>query len=177
MRTPYVVESEYISLDAGRMTYTSGQAVEIRCRLKRDDGTPLVDAEVQASLQRDGLNELMLNLAADSDVPGVYRGTATQLLPGSYKVSVSASGIPRDATAVETRFLVALPDSQERNEQTSDMKTLQQIAELTDGKSLSEDELPSLLDQLKPLSQGRIVESETLLWQSYICFLSWYACR
>ncbi len=176
MRTPYVVESEYISLDAGRMTYAIGESVEIRCRLKQENGTPLTDAEVQASIQRDGKNELMLNLIADAGVPGVYRGTASSLPPGNYTVSVSASGIPRAATAVETLFVVSPRDSKELNEQSSDLKTLRQIAELTEGKALSEDELPLLLEQLKPLSQGRIVESETLLWQSYAWFLPIVVC-
>ncbi len=176
MRTPYVVESEYVSLDAGRMTYAPGQAIEIRCRLKREDGTPLVDADVEAAIQRNGQNELMLRLTADSEVPGVYRGTATQLPPGDYTVSVSASGVPRDATAVETRFVVARTDSQELDDQTSDMATLRRIAELTDGKCIPENEISSLLDQLKPLSQGRIVESEILLWQSYAWFLPILLC-
>ncbi len=176
MRTPYVVDGEFVSLDAGRMTYKPGQAVEIRCRLKREDATPLVEADVEATLQRDGQTELILSLTADSEVPGVYRGTATNLPSGSYTVSVSASGVPRDATAVETRFMVAQKDSDELNEQTSDMETLRRIAELTGGKCIPENEISSLLDELMPLSQGRIVESETLLWQSYAWFIPILVC-
>ena len=176
MRTPYVVEGEFVSLDAGRMTYLPDQEIEIRCRLKRDDGTALAEADVQAMIQRDGKNELVLGLTADPEVPGVYRGLATHLPSGNYTVTLSASGIPREATAVETRFIVAEEDSAELNEQTSNMETLRKVAELTGGRCIPENDVPSLLDLLKPLSHGRIVESETLLWQSYAWFVPVLLC-
>ncbi len=176
MRTPYVVESEFVSLDAGRMTYLPDQEIEIRCRLKRNDTTPLVNANVEAIIERDGEKALMLTLSADAYVPGVYRGTASHLPSGNYTVSLSASGIPREALAVETRFVVAPDESKELNEQTSDMETLRRVAELTGGQCITENELSSLLDHLKPLSQGRIVESETILWQSYAWFIPVLVC-
>ncbi len=171
MRTPYVVEGEFVSLDAGRMTYLPEQEIEIRCRLKRDDGTSLRKANVEAIVERDGQRALVLNLTEDSHVLGVYRGIATKLPPGNYTVSLSASGIPRDALAVKTQFVIEEQESIEMNEQTVDTDTLRRVAELTGGKYIAENEIRSLIDELKPLSQGRIVQTETILWQSYYWFI------
>jgi hypothetical protein len=176
MRTPYVVEGEFVSLDAGRMTYMPGDEIEIRCRLKQDDGTPLANADVKAIIQQDRQEQFIVDLTPDFQIPGVYRGTAAHLPSGNYSVSLSASGVPRDVTAVETRFIVAQEDTKELNDQTSDVETLRRVAELTDGRYLPENDLPMLLDQLKPLSQGRIISSEFLLWQSYAWFLPVLLC-
>ncbi len=176
MRTPYVVEGEFVSLDAGRMTYLPNQEIQIRGRLKRDDGSPLKKANVEAIIQRDGQRALVLSLTEDSQVPGVYRGVATNLPAGDYTVALSASGVPRDALAVETQFVVVEKESIEMNKQTVDIETLRRVAELTGGKYIPENEIPSLIDELKPLSQGRIIQTETILWQSYFWFLPIVAC-
>ncbi len=65
MRTPYVVEGDFVSLDAGAMNYAPGQEVEIRCRLKRDDGSPLANAEVKATLTRNGQAAAVVALTED----------------------------------------------------------------------------------------------------------------
>ncbi|MDZ4849028.1 MAG: hypothetical protein SGI77_07020 [Pirellulaceae bacterium] len=176
MRAPYVVESDFVSLDAGRMTYKPNDAIEIRCRLKQDDLSPLEHANVEAIIERDGQRALSLSLEADSALPGVYRGTAANLPAGNYTVTISASGVPRQALAVSTKFVIVEPESVELNKQNSDIETLRRVAELTGGRYIPEKELPSLIEHLKPLSHGRIVQSETILWQSYYWFLPVLAC-
>lgn len=176
MRTPYVVEGEFVSLDAGRMTYSPEQEIEIRCRLKKDDLTPLKDADVEAIIRRGNETVLVINLTADKEVSGVYRGTAANLASGNYTVSLTASGVPREALAAETRFVIAEQPSIELDEQTCDLESLRRVAELTGGELIPENEIPTLIDRLKPLSQGRIVQSETLLSQSYLWFFPVIAC-
>ena len=48
---------------------------------------------------------------------------------------------------------------------------MRQIAGASGGQYLREEQLPKLLELLSPLSQGRVIESDTVLWQSYWWFL------
>jgi hypothetical protein len=48
---------------------------------------------------------------------------------------------------------------------------LKQMASDSNGEYLREEEMARLPELLEPLSNGRIVESETLLWQSYWWFV------
>ena len=47
---------------------------------------------------------------------------------------------------------------------------LKQIAEASSGLFLREEDAAMLPELLDPLSSGRVVESDTLLWQSYWWF-------
>ncbi|MGB8169942.1 MAG: hypothetical protein WCF18_20735, partial [Chthoniobacteraceae bacterium] len=48
---------------------------------------------------------------------------------------------------------------------------LRQMSAATGGQYLREEDLARLPDLLAPMSQGRIVESDTVLWQSYWWFI------
>jgi uncharacterized membrane protein len=171
MRTPYLAESEFASLDAGRMNYQEGEPIEIRSRLRKNGTTPLKDAEVQALIERDGQPPIMINLTPNQEIPGVYNGTAMNLPSGNYRVKVSANGVPREMLDIATEFNVTAKPSIELNEKSADVVSLKRLAESTGGKHLKEGELSNLIDLLQPYSQGKIIETETLLWQSYFWFL------
>jgi hypothetical protein len=171
MRTPYLAESEFVSLDAGRMNYQEGEPIEIRSRLRKNGTTPLKDAEVQAIISRDGLPPIVINLTPNQELPGIYNGTATNLPAGNYRVKVFANGVPREMLDIETEFNVSAKPSVELNEKSADVVSLKRLAESTGGKYLSESELPNLIDLLQPYSQGKIIETETMLWQSYYWFV------
>ena len=47
---------------------------------------------------------------------------------------------------------------------------LRQMASGSGGSFLREEDLSTLPDLLSPLSSGRVVESDTLIWQSYWWF-------
>ncbi len=171
MRTPYVAEGEYVSLDAGRMNYAEGQSVELRCRLRKENNEPIEKADVQAIIASDGQSPLMIAMEPHPEIPGVYRGTVNNLAAGSYRMSVSAIGVPKETLEVSTRFNVLAKTSIELNEKSMDVLGLKRIAEATGGEYLTEEMLPKLVEKLQPFSQGKIVESETLLWQSYFWFV------
>jgi hypothetical protein len=48
---------------------------------------------------------------------------------------------------------------------------LREVARHSGGQFFREEEISQLADKLKPLSKGRIVESDLLLWQSYWWFI------
>jgi hypothetical protein len=171
MRTPYLAESEFVSLDAGRMNYQEGEPIDIRSRLRKNGTTPLKDAEVQALIEREGAPPVMINLAPNQELPGVYNGTAINLPPGSYRVKVSANGVPHEMLDIATEFIVSAKPSIELEKKSADVSSLSRLAEATGGKYLDEKELPRLVDLLEPFSQGKIIETETLLWQSYFWFI------
>ena len=48
---------------------------------------------------------------------------------------------------------------------------MRQMSALTGGEYLREENIDRLVELLAPMSQGRVVESDTVLWQSYWWFV------
>jgi hypothetical protein len=170
MQRPFAVSSEYLSLDSGLPSYANGRTAEIRARLHGPDGRPVSDAAVDALLWRDGRIVSTVNLAADGAGCGVYRGRTGPLSEGQYEVSVRASGFSDQAMKARTNFVVLAPQSAELNEAACNDDLLREIASASGGQFLREEEIGRLAELLSPLSSGRVVESDTLLWQSYWWF-------
>jgi hypothetical protein len=171
MRIPFAVEGEYVSLDAGDATYELGQSVSIRARLKDSSGLPASSDLVEALLIRDGQTMSTVSLQADEMFPGVYRGTAEGLAAGVYQVQLQAAGFQRVALQATTEFAVFAPENPEMQLLACNEPLLQQLADQTGGKYLPESKIGELPELLAPFSQGKIVESDILLWQSYLWFL------
>lgn len=171
MRTPYTVQNDYISLDAGKMNYRQGQDIEIRCRLRDADGGPLLSSNVEAILSSPDRADTVVSMDADPVLPGVYRGLVTALTDGEYSVRVSTTGLPKEAMQISTRFVVQASESIEMQETSINAPVLRKTAEISGGRYIPENQMDTLVDVLKPLSQGRIVQNELSLWQSYWWFL------
>ncbi len=171
MRTPYTVQNDYISLDAGKMNYRQGQDVEIRCRLRDAEGKPLISTNVEVILSSPDRVDTVVSMDADPLLPGVYRCVATALPDGEYSVRVSTAGLPKEAMEISTRFVVQASESIEMQETSINATVLRKTAEISGGRYIPENQMDTLVDVLKPLSQGRIVQSELSLWQSYWWFL------
>ncbi len=111
-----------------------------------------------------------VTLAPDDNQSGIYRGRTGPLAEGQYEVSVRASGFSNDALRARTGFLVQPPKSRERELVSCNDELLEEIARSSGGTFLREEQAGELADLLIPLSSGRIIESDTLLWQSYWWF-------
>lgn len=170
MPQPYAVSDEFVSLDTGPASYKYGETPAIRVHLKDLAGKPNSDATVDALVWKNGKVVSTVNLSADPAIPGVYRGQAESLNVGDYEVSVRASGYSDSVLKSRGRFAVLAPDSGEMTETAVNEELLQQMAVESNGVYLREEELSKLPELLEPLSNGRVVESETLLWQSYWWF-------
>lgn len=170
MPRPFAVSDEYLSVDTGGVSYDSGESAGIRVRLIGLDGKPATDATVDALLWKDGKLFATASLTADPDVPGIYRGKSGELAEGSYEVSVRASGFSQAALKARGQFVVRQPNSPELETTSCNEALLQQMAAESGGTYLREEHIGQLAELLRPLSNGRIVESETLLWQSYWWF-------
>ncbi len=170
MPQPFAVRSDYLALDTGNVSYASGEPVPVRIRLLAEDGQPNSAAVVDALVWKDGRVVSTISLKPDEEVPGIYRGQITPLADGNYEVSIQASGYGESALAARSTFVVQPPATKERDETAANELLLRQMAGQSGGAFLREEDLAKLPELLRPLSNGRVVESETLLWQSYWWF-------
>ncbi len=171
METPYAVSDQFASIDAGATVYRPGQNAPLRIRLKDAEGRPILHATAEAILYRDGREVAAIGLEADPNAGGVFRGTTPPLAGGRHEVGVRVTGIADDLIKARATFDVEAEDSAELSLLSADPVLLRRIAETSGGQALSEDRADQLPKLLEPLSGGRVVESETALWQSYWWFV------
>jgi uncharacterized membrane protein len=170
MPRPFAVSDEYVSLDTGSVRYDFGATVDVRARLLGLDGKPATGVSADALVWRDGRIVSTVSLTPDADVPGIYRGRVAALPEGEYEVSVRAAGYSDAALKARSRFVVLPPESGEMTQTSANETLLKQIAAASGGDYLREEELYRLTELLSPLSSGRVVESDTQIWQSYWWF-------
>ena len=63
------------------------------------------------------------------------------------------------------------PESPELSTLTCNENLLQEVAKLSGGTYLREEQIGRLSELLKPISSGRLVTKEIALWQSYWWFV------
>jgi hypothetical protein len=110
-------------------------------------------------------------LVPDDNAGGLFRGRTAALTPGEYEVGVESPAITERDTRARTEFKVESLGSAELAQLNTNEPLLRQIADAGGGQYLREEQLPRLLEMLAPMSQGRVIESDTVLWQSYWWFL------
>lgn len=172
MARSFSVSSEFLSLDTGPVSYQPGQAVDVRIRLQDAAGKPAVSATVDALVWRGGQVAATVSLQSDENVPGIYRGRVTGLPAGDYEVSVQAAGYSAEALQARSSFTVTAELGAELRDGSANESLLRQMAEAGGGQFLREEDLRRLPEILSVYSNGRIVQSDSLLWQSYWWFLS-----
>ena len=168
---PFAVRDKLISLDAGQLVYRPGDSAELRVRLRDGQGRPVTNASVDAVLFRDGRRAATIRLTPEENAGGLFRGRTAALEPGSYEVAVESAAIAdRDAKA-RTGFKVEALETGELTQLSLNEELLRQMASITGGEYLREENIDRLVDLLAPMSQGRVVESDTVLWQTYWWFV------
>ena len=170
MAKPFAVSDEYASLDTGAASYPHGAAADIRVRLVGLDGRPATNTTVDALLWMDGQVVSTASLEPDAAIPGIFRGRTSVLEDGHYEVTLQASGYSREVLKAKTQFVVEPLDTGELEEIACNEELLREVAGESRGQYLREEQFGKLVDLLRPLSNGQVVESDTLLWQSYWWF-------
>lgn len=170
MRTPMAVQGEFVSLDCGDSSYALGKNVEVRAQLRDQNGLPASAKAPVALLSIGGEAVARVPLIEDPNVPATYYASISSLPAGDYDVSLEAAGFSREALDVHANFSVVSPPSIEMQQTVCDDQLLRELAEKTGGKYLPETESDQLFPLLRPLSKGRFVESDTILWQTYWWF-------
>lgn len=170
MEAPFPVQDKFVSLDSGAPSYQPGELAEIRVRVRDEEGKSMLEAKAVAVLFRDGQKLAELPLAADESNGGTFRARTQPLTPGQYEVRVRVEGLPENEMKARTQFTVASKSGGELGALHCDERLLRQMAFYSGGSYFREEEMAGLADVLRPLSDGRVIESETALWQSYWWF-------
>jgi hypothetical protein len=168
---PFAVRDKFISLDAGSITYRPGDSADLRVRLRDGEGRPVTNAVVDAVLYKEGKRIASIRLNPDDNAGGLFRGRTASLEAGDYEVGIESPGIAERDTRARTSFKVEARETGELAQLGANEDLLRQIAGASGAQYLREEQLPKLLELLAPLSQGRVIESDTVLWQSYWWFL------
>ena len=171
MEPPYAARDKYVSIDAGGPLYRTGEKALIRVRLRDRAGKPLSGAEARAVVFRDGRKVAVIPLEGDPAGGGSYRATTPELEPGSYEVGVSVEGFSELELRARASFEVEPRKEKEYAVLSCNETLLKRMAQLSGGIYLREEEAGSLPGLLAPLSEGRVVVTETRLAQSYWWFI------
>ncbi len=169
MARPFAVRDRFASIDAGELVYAPGQSADLRVQLRNPDGKTVTDVDAKAHILRDGVRIASVPLEANVET-GEYRGKTAALPEGSYTVKVEAVGYPDDQMIAEGRFFVRMPAVGEMAQTACDESLLGEIAQASGGRMIREEDSRQLEEILRPLSEGKVVENETALWQSSVWF-------
>jgi hypothetical protein len=169
---PFAVRDKFVSLDAGAITYQPGHTADVRVRLRDGEGRPVSIATVDAVLMKDGQKVATIRLNADESGGGLFRGRTAPLEPGSYEVAVETPAIPDSELKARTSFKVEPRETGELTQLSVNEDLLRQMASASGGRFFREENFDRVLDLLAPMSQGKIIESDTVLWQSWWWFLT-----
>ena len=142
----------------------------MRARLRDVRGNPVVDATVDAIVMRDGNNVATIPMGIDNPSRGTYTGTIPPLAGGEYSIRIRVSGFDESALLASTPIWVSDRDNAEMQRMSLDEDALRQIASAGQGTYVHESDAGQMLELLKPLSSGTVIETDTILWQSYIWF-------
>lgn len=171
MEPSFPVQDKYVSIDSGPRRYTPGESADLRVRLRDGQGRLLLKADAEVQLFKDGQRVATTPLTADESAGGVFRGRTAALTEGKYEVRVRVDGLPESEMKARTSFTVQPEGAGEMAITHCDEPFLRQMAALSGGAYFKEEELGALKERLKPLSQGHVEETETVLWQSWWWFV------
>ena len=171
MEPPFAVRDARVALDAGKPVYANGESAAIRARLRDAQGKPLDQADAEAWVYRDGKKVASIKLAPDENMGGAFHGATAPLSPGRYEVRIHAAGIPDPDIKVKTEFVVRTAEAGELAVLNANEDLLRQIAAQSGGDFFREEEISDLPSRLERLSKENVIESDTVLWQSWWWFV------
>lgn len=170
MEPPYSASDQFVSIGTDKVEYRGGESVSVRVRLRDVQGNPLRDATVDALVVQDGNIVATIPLGIDNPNRGTYAGVVPPLPGGAYSIRIRASGFDESALLATTPIWVTDGDNSEMQRMSLDEDSLRQIASAGDGIYVHESDAAEMLERLKPLSSGTVIETDTVLWQSYYWF-------
>ena len=169
MASPFAVSDRFVSIDAGSLVYTPGQNVQIRAKIRDTQGRPTTDAVAKANIFLDGRKIATIPLEADKN-SGEFRGSTSVVQTGNYEVKVEVLGYPEDLMLANAQFYVQPPEAGELAQLDCDEQILKEIASNSTGAFFREEDASALSDRVALLSEGKVMQSDVALWQSYLWF-------
>ncbi|MDB6039326.1 MAG: hypothetical protein JWM99_3167, partial [Verrucomicrobiales bacterium] len=166
----YAMENETMALDAGDSMYKPNTRVMLRAKWINPGVHSSEHAKVEAHLFRDHLPLAVIHLNPDQHRPGTFFTQTAELSEGEYEVRLQVDDLPLPKPGLTVSFLVQKDETTELAALTCNEPLLREMAALSGGAYLREEEAGRLPRMLQTISQGRVVESQTLLWQSWWWF-------
>lgn len=170
MQPPYSAADDYAAIGTDKIEYGSGETPIVRARLQDVDGVPVGDSVVDALVIADNQIIATVPLSVDDPARGTYAGKVLDIPDGAYQIRIRASGFDNRSLLASTPIWVGNERSSEWVRTSLDQNSLQAITTAGGGQYRHESSAEEVLRLLEPLSSGRIIESEYLLWQSYYWF-------
>ncbi len=165
----FAAGDELLSLDTDQFKYPADGVAEVRVRLRGKLLAGDRQGGWRAVLWRDGQRVATVALSADEARPDLLRGRTAQLEPGGYSVGVESVAGAKELP-LRVSFDVGSQATGELAELTLNEELLKRIADESGGKYLREEFSAQLRESIASLETGRVVETETVLWQSYWWF-------
>jgi hypothetical protein len=174
MEKPFAVRDEFVAIDPGASSYQPGESAALRIRVRDREGKPLSDPNlfVEGLIWKEGKIVATVPLETNAESGGLFRGNTPPLSSGQHEISVRVDGLyEENELRSRVGFLVRQPESPELSTLTCNEELLQEVAKLSGGTYLREEQIGRLNDLLKPISSGKLVTKEIALWQSYWWFI------
>ena len=124
-------------------------------------------ADAKVLLYRDGKQIASFPMTADERGGGLFAAKTGALEEGAYEVRLKVKGVPDEDIKAKGGFVVEGPKVGELAELNCDEVLLAQLAENATGRLFKEEYVDEVVKNLEPLSKGKLVETNTVLWQSY----------
>ena len=130
------------------------------------------DLTVEGLIWKEGKVVATVPLKTSPESGGLFRGNTPPLSSGQHEISVRVDGLyGENELRSRVGFLVRQPESPELSTLTCNEELLREVAKLSGGTYLREEQIGRLNDLLKPISSGKLVTKEIALWQSYWWFV------
>lgn len=163
-QTPFPSEAATFVISTDALTYSPGSRAEIRVRLRDSAKEASPKDAVKAVLWREDKRVASFPIVSESGESGILRGYTGALEAGGYEVSIE--NLAASGTEMRARFEVRQPTNSELSNLALNEEMLQMMSANSHGTYFREEYISELLSTLTPLQTGRVVESETPLWQS-----------
>ncbi len=170
MQPPYSASDDYVALGTDKIEYEVGESSTVRVRLQDTSGKPVGDATVDALLITDDRVIATVPLTVDDPARGLIARKRRRWSQGAYEIRIRASGFDANALQATTPIWVGSRDTVELGRISLDKNALVQITETAGGVYVHESSAEQILETLRPLSSGTVVESDILVWQSFYWF-------
>lgn len=166
---PFQIETPRLSIGSDRLRYRVADQAEVRVRLRSANGTIITNANPQAFLIRDGETLGTIELTADPNHAGIYRGLTPRLKEGDFQIAIAENPTaPRSELRLHLR--ASDREDQELAQLTLNTALLQSLAQTTGGVFLRESQASELPALLKRADRKQTSIRETLIWSSWWWF-------
>ena len=163
-QTPFPNDAAKFVISTDAITYNPGGKAEIRVRLRDGVKEASANEDVRAVLWREDKRIASFPIVAEPGETAILSGHTGALASGGYEVSIE--NLASSGSELRAHFDVRQPANSELSNLTLNEEMLQLMATNSHGTYFREENIGQLLSALNPLQSGRIIESETPIWQS-----------